>query len=177
MEISTYKAWEEEEKQRLEQLALTHPAVAQDGINRHRTFDLEREKLLVQFPFTVVATGEYPEHDYARRWCWQNISPENGRCATVHGDYPACPLVLATERTEQVNWRDKSGNDHSCERKRYTEPGNHEHTGEWSFLWLGKTGYDYGYGEFCFRNERDLENFLVVFPTFIWSEDWDREER
>jgi hypothetical protein len=64
----------------------------------------------------------------------------------------------------------------SWETKQYTNPGDHEHEGEWSFLWIGKTGYDYGYGEYCFENERDRDSFLAAFSTFTWSEDWDKED-
>lgn len=176
MEISTYSEWEEEERQDQERLAPTYPVSVQYRIEAQRVLEHKREKLLRQFPFTAVATGEYPEHDYARRWCWRNISPENGRCDAWLSAYPACPFAIE-ERKEQVRLREKADKDFSGEQKWYTGPADHTHEGDWRFLWLGKTGYDYGYGEFCFRNERDLENFLVVFPTFIWSEDWDREER
>jgi hypothetical protein len=161
MELSTYEAWDEEERQDQERLAATHPDYVQDSV------DDQRAELLLRFPYTVVATGIYPEHDYARRWCWQNISPENGPCDAWQSEYPACPLVLAAQPREQETWK----------RKRHTDPGNHEHEGEWSFLWLGKTDYDFGYGEYCFGNESDRGKFLAAFPAFTWSEGWNKEGR
>lgn len=177
MEISTYEAWEEEERQDQQLLAITHPDYVQHSVDQQHSLDNQRNELLVRFPNTVIATGFYPEHDYASLWCWQNISPENGPCNAWHSEYPACPLVLATEHIERGTWKDKSGKDLSWERKRYTNPGNHGHEGIWSFLWLGKTNYDYGYGEFCFRNESDRESFLAAFSTFTWSEDWNKDGR
>jgi hypothetical protein len=62
------------------------------------------------------------------------------------------------------------------ERKRYANPGEHSHEGRWTFLWLGKTDYDFGYGKYCFADEADCFTFLAAFSTFTWSEAWDSEE-
>lgn len=44
----------------------------------------------------------------------------------------------------------------------------HENTpdGLWTELWYGKTGYDYGFSEFFFQNENDLNNFVLQIPNF-----------
>lgn len=171
MEISTYEEWNKEEIEDLRRLAKTHPDVVQYSLDQYPDFDRQRAKLLVRFPYAVVATGFYYEHDYACRWCWQNISPEDGNCSAWQSEYPACPLVLATEYTAQGTWMDKNGKILPWERKRYTNPGNHVHEGQWSFFWLGKTDYDYGYGEYYFRDESDRENFLVALSTFQTGKD------
>jgi hypothetical protein len=102
-------------------------------------------------------------------------SARDGLCSACHSEYPGCPLVLATERIERVTETDKNGNEVTWLRKDYTDPGAHSHEGAWSFLWLGKTGYDFGYGEYCFANEADHARFMAAFSTFTWSEAWDRE--
>lgn len=175
METSTYGAWQEEERRDQQQLTLTDSEYVQHYIDHQRELNQQRSLLLVRFPYSVVATGIYPEHDYACRWCWQNIGPEDGPCSAWHSEYPGCPLVLETERVERVTGTDKSGNVVTWERKEYANPGEHRHEGPWSFLWLGKTGYDFGYGEYCFADEADRANFIAAFPTFTWSEAWDRE--
>lgn len=38
--------------------------------------------------------------------------------------------------------------------------------GLWTELWYGKTGYDYGFSEFFFQNENDLNNFVLQIPNF-----------
>jgi hypothetical protein len=132
--------------------------------------DQERVKMLANYPYSTVLEGYYPEHDYAIRWCWQNISPPNGTCSDWHSEYPACPLVLATAYVEQGVLRPKDGTETPWERVSYKDPGKHEHDGAWSSLWLGKTDYDYGFREYGFVNQADRERFLSAFPTFTFGE-------
>jgi hypothetical protein len=170
MDISTYETWQEEERRAIGALAVTRPEYVQHEVDHQREQNKQRDELLVRFSYSVVATGIYPEHDYACRWCWQNISPADGWCIDWYSEYPTCPLVMETEHMERGTRTDKSGEVLSCEWKRYANPGEHRHEGQWSFLWLGKTGYDYGYGEYCFTREGDRVNFLAALPTFTWSE-------
>ena len=78
MEISTYSEWEEEERQDQERLAPTYPVSVQYRIEAQRVLEHKREKLLRQFPFKAVATGEYPEHDYARDGAGETLAPKTG---------------------------------------------------------------------------------------------------
>lgn len=153
MDISTYEEWQKEE-----------------GYEPNS----ERSELLARFPYTVVATGYYPEHDYACRWCWQNIGPADGPCRDF-GEYPGCPLVLETKRVERGVSLDSNGKEYAWKRTRYTNPGDHRHEGEWTFLWIDKVDYDYGYGEYFFAKEADRARFISAFPSFTWSESWDED--
>lgn len=38
--------------------------------------------------------------------------------------------------------------------------------GLWTELWYGKTGYDYGFSEFFFKHENDLNNFILQITNF-----------
>ena len=126
--------------------------------------------MLVNFPFSTVLKGYYPEHDFAIRWCWQNISPANGTCSDYHSEYPACPLVLETSYLERGTLKDKTGKEAAWETVRYENPGEHRHEGVWCSIWLGKTGYDYGFQEYCFLNDHDRKRFLSAFSTFTFGE-------
>jgi hypothetical protein len=183
MEISTYEAWMEwivEDRQyRLSthpNYVKNHPDYLKRHMERYHALDQKRDKLLVEFPHSVVAEGEYSEHDYAMRWCWQNISPEHGRCKNFHSEYPACPLVLATEHLETGMRKDQDGVEKECEWKAFRDPGEHKHEGRWISMWLGKTGREYGFNHYFFAYESDYRLFLSVFPTFIWDASWNREE-
>lgn len=181
MEVSTYEALVEEERQHLQYRAEHYPdnyaLVAHNREEGLLRINQKRSELRARFPYAVVAEGGYPEHDYARRWCWQNIGPEAGPCSSWQCDYPGCPLALATEIIERGAWEDKSGEVHNYVQKRHSDPGEHSHEGEWTYLWLGKTGYDFGFSEFYFANETERQNFLAAFPTFNWSADWDKFEQ
>lgn len=173
MDISTYEAWLEEERRDRERLAVTHPEYVQSHLHAQQELDEGRRLILGAFPHSVVTEGDYPEHSYAGRWCWQHIGPENGPCDNWHSDYPACPLVLATEHVPPGEFKNADGQVIPCTRKAYRNPGEHEHQGEWCSLWFGKTGYDYGFCEYYFANETDYTQFLAACPTFTWDEAWE----
>jgi len=103
----------------------------------------EREQWLALFPHSAVVECSYPELDFATRWCWQNFGPCHGECHENSSEYPGCPLVISTERTEIVGGR---------ERKRYAQVALHRHDGAWAKSWLGKTGYNYGFCEYYFAD-------------------------
>lgn len=45
-------------------------------------------------------------------------------------------------------------------------PEIHYHTGKWMSFFIMKTGYDYGYEDYCFKNEEDAFYFKL-----IWAEE------
>lgn len=181
MELSTYEIWLEWSAQEWGRRAAAdfqsvyrQQEYLQRQRERRQAIDRKRAELLKKFPFTVVAEGEHAEHDYAARWCWQQIGPQNGRCTNYHSTYPACPLVLATEYIQQEVRKDVLGQECLHTWKAYRDPGEHKHEGIWTSLWLGKSGHDYGFNVYFFLNENDKRRFLTAFPTFIWDASWDR---
>ena len=170
--ITTFQEWYEDEKERYERVKKTHPQYydrySKDLIEKV----MNRNKIHKDFNYKVVLKGFFPEHDFASRWCWLNIGPCDGKCVEQHSEYPGCPLVLATETIVKGSYKDKNGIEHQWERKDYKAPGEHFHEGVWRGNWLGKTGYDYGYGEFCFKNESDMERFIAAVPTFNFGESY-----
>ena len=132
----------------------------------------KRDQTLINFPFSVIVTGYYPESDFAERWCWQKFgSPETEDCLNCHSDYPGCPLVLVTEQIKEYKWEDEIEY-----IKEYRNPGKHSHQGVWTTLWLAKTGYDFGYTEFCFKNEEDYFQFVAFIPDVTFGEQWNNEK-
>ena len=183
MEISTYEAWEDwiiHDRQRrafaYAKYVQNHPEFLQRHLQRQYMLDRKREDLLVDFPYAVIAEGEYSEHDYACRWCWHQFGPENGRCKNYHSEYPACPRVLETEHLEEATRKDKKGTEISYRWKAYNDPGEHSHGGVWTTLWFGKTAFEYGFNIYFFANEADYEQFLETFPTFTWHVSWNKED-
>jgi hypothetical protein len=133
------------------------------GDNRAE-LEFERQERFRRFPQAVILAGVYPEHDFAKRWCWQTIGPCDGECHDSSAEYPGCPLVLATERAEPFR---------GWPQKKYSTVAEHVHEGLWTWFWLGKTDYNYGFGEFYFANGSDIDRFVTAVPTFSWGENYD----
>lgn len=170
--VTTYDKWMEHENWCKEHWSpdiwANHEKVVQQR-------EQERTELHKKFPYTVMVEGSYPEHDFAARWCWRNFGPKDGKCYEYSSEYPGCPLVLKTEYIESGTWKDKDGVVHSWQEKAYRNPYDHEHQGNWSVYWFGKTGYDYGIAEYCFKNEQDRDGFLAAVPTFTYGEKYEKE--
>ena len=49
----------------------------------------------------------------------------------------------------------------------FSNPVKHSHTGTWATYWFGKTGYDHGFGAFCFANENDKKRFGAYVPEIV----------
>ncbi len=134
----------------------------------------KRQPALIKFPYKVITEGYHPVHEYSTRWCWQNFGDKDCKeCAEHYSEYPGCPLVLATE--EYVIKRshpDSSGVIRTWEEKS-RKPSDHGHEGTWTTVWLGKTGYDYGFMEWYFDNETDLNTFVNNIPSFGLGENYE----
>lgn len=121
----------------------------------------KRAEFAKQFAYTAVVEGNYPEQDYLTRWAWQQFGPmQCEECCESYSEYPACPLVQATEYTYNYTYKDIDGTMKEDSEKQYKKPEKHGHEGVWTTVWLGKTGYDYGFMEFYFKNEADRDAFL-----------------
>ena len=47
-------------------------------------------------------------------------------------------------------------------KHRKDAPGEHSHWGVWRAYFVTKTGYDYGYQDFCFKNLEDAFYFKIM---------------
>src|SRR5690242_17382595 len=121
MKISTYDTWLKLESEYRRRMAKHYPKYADPEWEPES--EQRRMGLHVNFPFSAVLEGYYPEHDYALRWCWQNFGPAHGRCCEWHSEYPGCPLVLATAAMETGNIKDQARSEQAWERLRYSDPG------------------------------------------------------
>ena len=53
-------------------------------------------------------------------------------------------------------------------KARPDKPEEHSHKGIWTGYFVVKTGYDYGYQDYCFRNPEDAFYFKII---------WDGEQK
>lgn len=132
----------------------------------------KREEIRKNFHYSVVVEGEWPAVDNAARWCWNNISPEECEVCSDHlSEYPGCPLALETEYLESGT-NIHEGKEYSWQTKCYKQPIKHGHKGNWRSSSVGKTGYDYGFVEFFFRNEEDKKRFESVVESIGLGENY-----
>ncbi|HEV8053141.1 MAG TPA: hypothetical protein VGP47_11655 [Parachlamydiaceae bacterium] len=110
----------------------------------------EQQQIHGMFPYVVVFQGLYLEHDFLSCHCWQKFGNKHGVCNEDVSSHSGCSLA--------IDWK-KNG------RNTILEP--HSHEGKWTTLWLAKTDYDYGFQEYCFAKEADLNIFL----NFAWTAD------
>ena len=135
----------------------------------------KREETIKKFPYTVIVEACYPISDFACRWCWQQFGAMDCKeCGEHCSEYPGCPLVLAIE--EYVIKKSYTKDGHVHEYDFHTrDPGKHGHEGIWTIVWLGKTDYDYGFGEYYFKNEGDRDKFVANLDTFWLGENYEKE--
>lgn len=130
------------------------------------TAEAKRSEVDARFCHAIVVEASWPEFDMANRWCWQNVGPQDGQCVEYCSEYPGCPLVLATKHLKerpphmsQEDWEDEWHDG-------YRNPGDHGHDGDWIYVHLGKTGYDYGFGEYRFVTGANRDAFASVVESF-----------
>ena len=77
-------------------------------------YQIEREELIVRYPYSVVVEGAFLEYNSLKHWTDEQFGPENS------------PV--------------------------------------WTSLWYGKTDYDYGYREYFFSRQADLQLLIQHIP-------------
>jgi hypothetical protein len=150
----------------------------QEGSDERAIYrDEERDELHRRFPHVVVTEGSYPEIDFANRWCWRSFGPPHVKeCTDHYSEYPACPLVVATESAKEQMHQSEGGVVKQFQKRYYKAPEPHGHDGMWATFWLGKTDYDYGFMEFCFSRPQDKAVFLAAAPLMGFGENYGDAE-
>lgn len=124
----------------------------------------DREKLILNFPYSVLITADYEEINTAKKWCWENFGEVHiDKCDEYSKDSPICPIAIKAHqlRKEQPIY------DMDTVVIDGVSVTNHSHTGKWSTLWYGKIDYDYGYIEFFFKKEEDRSKFESTVESLI----------
>ena len=111
------------------------------------------ESTYKEFPFVVTVEGGWHEFDEADTIAWNLFGPRDGKCNQYIDDcHVSCPMVLEIKNKiiqEGLDPYDSS-----------IETPEHSHSGCWQYVPIAKTGYDYGFGSYCFKNEEDKNKFI-----------------
>lgn len=124
--------------------------------NKHLTEEEKenRKSIHDKFPHIVTVQGDYGYFDLAEAWLWDNFGPSDGKCLDYCSEYPRCPLAFPLD-----------------EEGFSSKPEPHSHEGVWTMHWLRKTGYDYGFGDFCFKDLESKEKFIGQVAVYTKKED------
>ena len=141
---------------------------------------IERKKVHKEMPYIVtVATDYYHLDDDVEPVCREKFGPRHGECGWRECEFSwdtwHIETGLRAELDAKLYPRSKNKNDEGTKyitdhfamiEKRIDNPGKHCHWGVWTTFWIVKTGYDYGYQDFCFKYEEDWLRFLFMNFSF-----------
>ena len=144
----------------------------------------EREQIHKKFPHVITYRGHYGEGsllDDMTNWCRQYYGNSDGKC-----HWRKCNLSFDVwhkntgleDKLEALlnNCADDEGdniidNHFKMIEDRPDFPKEHCHIGVWTSFFVVKTGYDYGYEDYCFKNKEDALHFKL-----IWDEEAERRK-
>lgn len=167
-----YEKWDAARRQREE----SHEKFEEYFVTATKSRNEKLAAVSQKFPFTVLTEGGYYDHDFAEKWCWDNVGAKDGPCQEGEmSDWAGCPQVVATSHMIRGWYRRQSGEIVNWTERAYKDVPEHSHQGNWCYVWLGKTGYDYGISAMCFQNESDRDRFAAAVPTFTNLQQLEQE--
>ena len=145
MKISS---WEEKVKH-----LLTLPETYHWPVKRYNEKKEEIDVIYKNYPFIVTVEADWEDFAEKDVLAWKLFGPEDGKCNYYIDDYHCpCPLVLEAKNKMIQEGKDPYEYD--------SETPEHSHNGCWKQAHIAKTGYDYGFGSYCFKNEEDKIKFI-----------------
>lgn len=128
----------------------------------------EREERLKTFPYFIMFEMAWETDEELSKWCWDNIGLYDCKsCNEMAWFTPGCPLMLDLIKNTPKN---DDNEKYWEEIQKAHDDIEHGYEGNWATLSFGKTGYDYGFIEYYFKNEVDKEKVLAEIPIlFPWA--------
>lgn len=155
-------------------------------INFFKTHRSERQILHNKFPFVVTMcgySGAGDDLEVMETWCYNHIGLKDGICTwyecehsfdrwydesnfndILEEDLSSLSLKYNKNTSEYCIKSSKLIKHHfDMIQQKYQKPEIHNHTGDWNIHFIMKTGYDYGYQDFCFKHEHDAIHFKLIW--------------
>ncbi len=166
-------------------------------MERDKDKESKREKTHAEFPHVVTFSGHYGHGmllDEMQDWCREHLSDRHGECHWHYCEFSFdkwyddnnIDQELDDEIEKQIGPRPERKRKRAWEKwfkksnpitnkffdelcLRLDSPDDHSHIGVWTSLFICKTGYDYGYEDFCFKNLEDAFYFKLM-----WAEEAEK---
>ena len=158
------------------------------------SFEKKKEKRMEirqEFPYVVTYQDFHSSFDTIEDWCREQFGDRHGECNWVYCEFGFEKWYEDNQFEKQLDKEilDKCGKRPNSSNKRQWNKWqkqsdkiidehyekihqmidshrDHSHKGTWTTLYLCKTGYDYGYQDFCFKNEEDAVYFKLIWDEF-----------
>lgn len=136
---------------------------------------IKRKKIHMEMPYIVTVESDYYWLDEVDIILRETFRDKHGECEWEECEFSFDTWHIKTGLRASLNAklsrREEDETDHIKDHfdmieKRLDKPGNHSHKGIWTTFWIIKTGYDYGYQDFCFKYEVDWLKFLFMNFSF-----------
>lgn len=165
-------------------------------LEREKERRVEREGIHKEFPYVITYCGNYgPDFilDDMQDWCRDQFGNSGGEChwhecpqgwpywyekagleeileKELDDNTKNNPEPSKKDKQAHAAWEESGSiiiNEHfDMIDKRPDAPEKHSHVGIWAHYFVCKTGYDYGYEDYCFKNTEDALYFKIM---------WDEE--
>lgn len=149
-------------------------------LERYQNSLLSRSQIHKSFPHVVTCQGHYGEGlklNIMEDWCREKFGHSDGKCnwskCEMGWEYWYNKMDFESQLEIQLvsckeHERDQIIEDHfDMIEKHPDQPQEHYHVGVWVPFFVMKTGYDYGYQDFCFKNLEDLIYFKINWYEHI----------
>ncbi|RTK96340.1 MAG: hypothetical protein EKK64_04380 [Neisseriaceae bacterium] len=111
-----------------------------------------------EFPYFLILKAAYEVHDALHEFIWEKFGePHLDSCGCCYSYYNFCPKI------------DEQSIVCDCEGEKYLfykDVPDHKHNGDWTSIWLTKSGYDFGFGAILFKNKDLYEKCLNEIRNF-----------
>ena len=135
----------------------------------------KRKEIWKEFPYVVTVAGDHYWIEDVADICRANFGARHGRCYWGKCEFSFNVWYDKNKFDEELDKIEKHQNKTSrvlsdaywkMIEARIDKPGEHWHKGVWTTNYLAKTGYDYGYDDFCFKHEIDWLKFIFLNISF-----------
>ncbi len=140
----------------------------------------ERREVWKEFPYVITVAADHYQVDEVTNICRENFGDRHGQCWWTECEYSFDVWYEENKFNDKLDKIEKLDKGQGLTKaakvlsdeywemieERVDKPGEHWHKGVWTTNYLTKTGYDYGYDDFCFKNEVDWLKFLFLNISF-----------
>ncbi len=139
------------------------------------TIQKERREVWKEFPYIITVAADHYWLDDVNDICRINFGERYGQCYWRECEFSFDVWYEKNKFDDALDKIEKHTNKATriqsdaywkMIENRIDKPGEHWHKGVWTTNYLKKTGYDFGYSDYCFKYEVDWLKFIFLNLSF-----------